>query len=546
MTAVPDDSRTADTSTQSVAQQLDALFAPWNRTDEPGLVVGVVKDGALLYRRAFGMASLEHGVPNTPTTRMRIGSIGKHFTCLLALLLAEDGKIDLDTPIRGYIPELTGPGGDPTARELLQHRGGSRCYLDLGFIGHGLGLPPLGTALKTQVRQAGRNFAPGEAMIYNNGGYHLVSIALERVGGAPFEDQLKARLLDAVGMPSAASVPTDYDITPGVATFHQPRRGGRWRRGLLWTEEMRGEGALIATVDDMLRWMAHLRTRDRFGSPKTWAQLTELPKYADGRVGAYALGLLVGQYRGRDIVHHSGGVSGGEAQMLLFPNDGLDVFVMTNGARDADPVALAYRVADILLADRVGPPSPKVAADDYRGWLGDWWSPETRMVYSLIDQEGSLALGGAMSLAGAPLERAADGRLIVPAGGIGEIEATAGPGSVLMIRFGPEAATYVRLDATADDAAAFGAAAAGTYFSHDADATASITAEGAALTIRTSDGLGELTAPLIPLSARVAYAKPESLLAPFRSTITLEIEDGRVTGFHLDTARTRNLEFRRI
>ena len=77
----------AEPVVKSVTEQLDALFAPWNRTDEPGLVVGVVKDGALIYRRGFGMASLEHAVANTPKTRMRIGSTSKHFTCLLASLL---------------------------------------------------------------------------------------------------------------------------------------------------------------------------------------------------------------------------------------------------------------------------------------------------------------------------------------------------------------------------------------------------------------------------------------------------------------------------
>src|SRR5215469_7324495 len=161
---MPADGSPANVETaQSVTQQLDALFAPWNRTDEPGLVVGVVKDGALIYRRGFGMASLETGAANTPTTRMRIGSISKHFTCLLALLLAEEGKLDLDAPVRAYIPELAGPGGDPTLRQLMQHRGGSRCYLDLGFIGHGLSMPPLGWPLKAQARQKSRNFAPGEA-----------------------------------------------------------------------------------------------------------------------------------------------------------------------------------------------------------------------------------------------------------------------------------------------------------------------------------------------------------------------------------------------
>jgi CubicO group peptidase (beta-lactamase class C family) len=176
----------ADTETRlplmsnAVVQQLDTLFAPWNRTDAPGLVVGVSMAGKPLYRRGFGMASLEFGIAASPTTRMRIGSTSKHFTCLLALLLAEDSKLSIDAPIRTYIPELVGPGGEPTLRELMQHRGGSRCYLDIGFLSHGSTTPSKGYALATQVRQTGRNFPPGEAALYNNGGYHLVSLAIER------------------------------------------------------------------------------------------------------------------------------------------------------------------------------------------------------------------------------------------------------------------------------------------------------------------------------------------------------------------------------
>ena len=533
-------------ATDTVAEQLDAVFAPWIRTDEPGLVVGVVKDGALIYRRGFGMASLEHGVANTPTTRMRVGSISKHFTCLLALLLAEEGKLDLDAPIRAYIPELAGPGGEPTLRQLMQHRGGSRCYLDLGFIGHGLALAPDGFALKTQARQQGRNFAPGEAMIYNNGGYNMVSLAIERVGGAPFEDQLKTRLFDVVGMPDTASVPTDHDITPGVATFHLPRRGNRWRRGMVWSDELRGEGAIISTVDDMLRWMAHLRARDRFGSASTWTQLTERPRYANGKTGVYALGLLLGQYRSLDILHHSGGVAGGSAQMLLLPNDGLDVFIMANGARNASPVLLAQQVVDVVLADRVGPKAAPVPPDDYQAWLGDWWSPETRMVYTLMEQQGGLALATAMSGVGGALERR-DGGLVEPAGGLGEVEVALGPDETVTIGFGATSATYERLKLTVADASAFEAAAVGSYFSADADATAIIEMQDGELNLRTCNGNGALHGSLIPLSAAVGYLKPQSLLAPHRATISLEFEPGRreAAGFHLCTPRTRNLEFRR-
>jgi D-aminopeptidase len=541
---MPADAAVAEPVTKTVSEQLDALFGPWNRNDEPGLTVGVAKDGAVIYRRGFGMASLETAAANTPKTRMRIGSTTKHFTCLLALLLAEEGKLDLDQPIRAYLPELTGPGGDPTARQLMQHRGGARCYLDIGFIGHGMSVSPLGRALAVQARQTGRNFAPGEAMIYNNGGYHLVSIAIERVGGSPFEAQLKQRLFDVVGMPDTASIPSDHDITPGVATMHLPSRGG-WKRGLFPSEEVRGEGAIVSTVDDMLRWMAHLRARDRFGSAATWAALTEKPRYADGSLGVYALGLMLDEYRGLPIVHHAGGVIGGTAQMLTFPRDGLDVIVLANGARAADVVRLAQQVADVVLADRVGPETPTVPAEEFSAMLGDYWSPQNRMIYSLVDEAGVLKLSLAKSPGGAPLVRAGDGRLVCPAGGIGEI-AVRPQGDDLEIRFGAQTLVYQRLASVPGDVEAFAAAALGSYRSDDADTLATIERDGEKLTLSLSDGLGRVTAPLRALSASVGFSTPRGPMAVFRTTLSMDLEDGQARGFRLNTPRTRDLVFRRL
>ena len=534
----------AQAPAKTVTERLDALFAPWDRTDEPGLVVGIAKDGEVIYRRGFGMASLETSVANTPKTRMRIGSISKHFTCLLALLLAEDGKLDLDQPIRAYIPELTGPGGEPSLRQLMQHRGGSRCYLDIGFIGHGMSVPPIGRALEIQVRQQGRNFAPGAAMIYNNGGYHLVSIAIERVGGAPFEAQLKSRLYDVVGMLDTASIPSDYFITPGIAAMHLPSRHG-WRRGLFASDEIRGEGAMVSTVDDMLRWTAHLRARDRFGSPSSWAALTERPRYAAGSLGDYALGLLVGAYRGRPIVHHSGGVSGGTAQMLTFPDDGVDIVLLCNGARNADVGKLSQQAADIVLEGRLGPETPTIPAAEAKPLLGDYWSAQTRMIYSLVDEDGVLKLSLAKSPGGAPLVRGDDRRFVCPAGGIGEI-AVARQGEGLLISFGGETLRYDRLAGGTGDAEAFAAAARGRYASDDADTIAVIEPQGEELRLSLSDGLGRVVAPLSVLSPTVAYSRPRGTMAVFRTTLSLDVEGGRATGFRLNTPRTRNLEFRRL
>ena len=143
---------------------LDTLFQRWNRSDAPGAIVGVAHRGVPIYRRGFGLASIEHGTANTPRTRMRIGSTSKHFASLAALLLAEDGKLDVDAPLRTYLPELSGIAGTPTLRQLMQHSGGLRDTYDLPgvlLVGRYLSLMPAGTCLELSRRFTSENFAPG-------------------------------------------------------------------------------------------------------------------------------------------------------------------------------------------------------------------------------------------------------------------------------------------------------------------------------------------------------------------------------------------------
>ncbi|WP_167531039.1 serine hydrolase domain-containing protein [Paraburkholderia agricolaris] len=529
-----------------VSSALDGLFAPFNRGDVPGLVVGIAQHGKLLYRRGFGLASLEHAVANTPATRMRIASISKHFTALLTLLLVEDGKLDLDTPIRSYIPELTGSSGDPTVRQLLLHRGGSRCFIDIGLLCRGLAVPPVGTGLATQVRQTGRNFAPGDTMLYNNGGYHLISIAIERVGGASFEAQLKQRLFDPLEMRDTESIPSDYSITPGIATMHTPAPGGGWRRGLFPSEENRGEGAIVSTIDDMLRWTEHLRTQDRFGSPATWAALTQLVPFPDGSVGGYALGLVVEPYRGVRVVHHSGGVIGASSQMLTAPDHGLDIVIMANGAPACSPVKLAEQALDLILADHLGDCAPTIAAAGYKDLLGDWWSPDTGMIYGLVDDEGALKLSMCGLAQGVPLRKAADGRVILPAVGMGEVELgldDAAGSLELTIRFGGQSARYRKVARDTADVEAFVEAAAGQYYSADAGCTAVIARDGKRIVLRCGDAYGQAESELICLGETLACLAPSPM--GWCAAFSFSKQGGRMTGFQINLPRTRNLTFER-
>jgi CubicO group peptidase (beta-lactamase class C family) len=529
--------------------EIDQLFTPWNRNDTPGLVVGVQKDGSVVYRRGFGMASLETGVANTPKTKMRIASITKHFTCLLALLLEEEGRLDLDCRIRTYLPELAGPAGDPTLRQLMQHRGGSRCAIDIGILGHGMTPSPKGTALATLVRQRGCNFLPGQAMIYNNGGYELVSIAIERASGRSFGEFLKDRLLKPLGLQDTEALASDYTITPGMATLHQAIPGGGWRRGLFPSDENAGAGSIISTIDDMLRWAAHLRTRDRFGAPASWAALTELPMLPDGATGGYGLGLILEPYRGLPILHHAGGWMGGVAQLLTFPDNDLDIVIMTNGAPGADPVKLAQQIADIVLCDQLGEVEHGLPAAGRERELGNWWSPENSMIYQVLEDDGRLQLSLCGFPYGFPLELGADGWIATPASNMGRIEVKlveAEGSDGLAVRFGGAADICTKLTDDPVDAGQFEALAPGCYRSDEADQTAEITRSDEGLLITFSDPWGRQDAVLHPLTPTLARMVGASPYLSVYGSLGLMLEARDVTGFRLNTLMSRNMVFERV
>ncbi|MDY0747627.1 serine hydrolase domain-containing protein [Paucibacter sp. R3-3] len=535
---------------------LDELFQPFNRSDAPGLVVGVALHGKTLYRRGFGLASVALGVSNTPWTRMRIGSTSKHFTCLAVLLLAEEGKVDPDAGVRRYIPDLPALDAEPTLRQLMSHTGGYRCYLDLGFIADGMAIRPRGGAMAIQLRQTEANFAPGESIIYCNSGYHLLSQVIARVSGMPVEQFLQERIFAPMRMLDTASAPSDFEIHRGMATLHLPLPGGGWQRGIFPSEEVLGEGAMISTLDDMLRWLTHLRAplgMKTVGSAATWAQMTTLSRLNDGSATPYALGLMRHDYRGVDVIHHAGGVVGGASQMLTVPSEGLDIVMMTNGA-PVSPTELAWRVVDAVLGDKLlGPRAEKASTERFRMLVGArYLSKDTGHVLGFEDVDGKLSLSflnsPAMPLTDGgdelriPFQELALGPLSLPAA---QFEGLAETPTGLQFSEGGKASTFECLPAEAPVLAEAGGALVGRYRADDLGADAEIGFDGDALNLRVHGALAVPVMPLEAFGADVFGLSSAAANLPLRGVVHVERKDRCVTGFVLHTLRTRHLRFER-
>jgi len=530
---------------------LDALFQSLDRSDAPGVAVGITRHGKSCYRRGFGLASIEHGVTNTPWTRMRIGSTSKHFAALAALLLVEDGKLDIDAGVRRHFPQLSIPLGEPTLRHLMTHTSGYRCHIDLGYLASGLAMRPAGAAMATLVGQRHANFAPGDRLLYNNSGYHLLSLIIEQVSGVSIERFLKERIFDPIGMPDTEAVTSDLMIRQGLATLHLPLPDGTWRRGIFPTERALGEGAIVSTVDDMLRWLAHLRGPKRVGSAASWAQMMTPGQLNNGVVNPYSLGLRREAYRGVDTIHHAGGVVGGASQMLSAPDHELDIVILANSG-SIDPSRLACRVIDIVLGDEVlSSPDVKARSDRFKPmWAARFHSPSSGLHIGFSDTEGQLSLA---VLNGTPVplgqdsetlqldafEDQAGNPIVIAVEGLSD----ACPGRLQISQDG-RIQTLNRLPATPVLPADVGHALVGRYRAGDLDAEAEILFEGQSLVLR-------IAGPYATNSLALEAFSPDvfgfhGLTVPIRGMLSVERSTEAVTGFHLDTPRTRRLLFERL
>jgi CubicO group peptidase (beta-lactamase class C family) len=363
--------------------RLDAIFAPHASSQRPGVVVGVAHRGVRRYRRGFGVASVELPLALTSATRLRVASVTKQFCAFAVMRLAEQGTLSVDDSIRRHLPDLPTWAEPITARQLMSHTGGLHCSIDLLFHLHGAAGRAVGAGVQGRLIRLLRsvNFAPGTDFSYCNAGYTLLTELVERCAQQPFGEFLQQQVLTPIGMHDSGLRVTDTELWPGCATQHVRRADGGFERELFGPPHD-GAGGLVSTVDDMLRWLAHLRA-PHVGSEATWGAMTTPAALAHGASTGYALGLMIGQRRGQRAWHHGGNVMGGAADMLRLPDHDLDIVVIANQG-GVDVAGLADAVIDACIEG-----AEPAAAPARLALRGDFLDAERgRVLRMLADDEG--------------------------------------------------------------------------------------------------------------------------------------------------------------
>lgn len=538
----------AATARPAATARVDSIFARYRAANGPGCAVGVTRAGRELLARAYGGANLEDGVPLAPTSVLEAGSVSKQFTAAAIVLLAADGKLSLDDPVRRHVPELPAVADSVTLRHLLSHTSGLR---DWGVLA-GLAGWPRGTRVHTHAhvldilsKQRALNFPAGTEYSYSNSGYNLLAVVAERASGRTLQQLTEERIFRPLGMTSTRWRDDFAATVPRRATAYAPAAGGTFRMDMPF-ENVYGNGGLLTTVGDLLKWSENFRpgspTYGRVGGSRLVDLMQARAVLAGGDTITYALGLVASAFRGVPEVSHSGATAGYRAYLARYPRQELAVALLCNRA-DANPTALAHAVAETYLAGALSalPPAAAVAPERLAERAGLYRDPASGDVLRLVLKDGRLRAG--FEGEGAELVPTGADRLRMGAGELQWTPAGNGRPARLTMRGARGRAVIYELVAPAPASApATLAAYRGRYASPELGVTYAVDS--------TATGLALRLAPLAPLALepldadafRIAGRGAAGIGGFVRFTRDAA---GRVTGMELTTDRAFRVRFER-
>lgn len=371
-------------------EAMDALIEDQIGETDPGLAVGVVVEGEVVYERYVGLADLEHRIAVGRATRFNIASNAKQFTALAILDLVDRGELSLDDDVRKFFPDLLKDIEHPILlRHLLTHRSGIRDVYDLWaisgvtwwqeFIGNEDALELLG-------RQTDLNFESGSEYLYSNSNYILLAEIVSQISDEPIEIATRS-LFDQLGMNETGFVSNYMTVIPNRARGYG--NFGEWVAFPAVTG-LYGDGWLYSTLWNQLAWEAALQ-RDR-----PMADNNLLPtSQREPAQGAYGYGVEFGNYRGIDYLFHDGSTGAFNASFSRFPDQQVSIVVMSNNGQ-VSTRDLVNSIADTVLRlessstqfpERPGALLERPSNADV---LGLYDNPGTGSRLRIVEREGQL------------------------------------------------------------------------------------------------------------------------------------------------------------
>jgi len=385
-------------SRAELVKRLDSIAAaPVKNHAVAGMAVAVVKGRDTLLYKGYGYSDLENDVRVTPATVFRIGSITKQFTSSAVMQLVEQGKVGLDDDATKYLPNLKTHGQHILVRNLLNHTSGIPSYTDIGAPFANVSRLDLShDSLYALVANDSLMFAPGSHFYYNNTGYYLLGVLLERITGKPYGEYLQEKLFAPNGLKATTYCSTDK-LIPHRAQGYEKTETGFVNADYIGMNLPFAAGSLCSTVGDLVAWTKKLSTGGIVNA-SSYHEMTTPMHLTSGRPMNYGFGLTVDSLGDHLMISHGGGINGFISYLLDVPGDSLIVAVLSNTApapSDAVAASLARAVLGVPAPKRATPKEQPLSADERARYTGDYdqTMPDGRKRrVTISDENGQLVL----------------------------------------------------------------------------------------------------------------------------------------------------------
>jgi CubicO group peptidase (beta-lactamase class C family) len=357
--------------------RLDAIATSTFKANEPGAAILVVKDGKTVLRKGYGLADAELNVAITPDNIFRIGSVTKQFTAVAILQLVQQGKIALEDDITKHLPDAPTAGKKITIENLLTHTSGIPSYTDQPSFPKRAREDMSPAEMLAMAKGVAPDFDPSANWHYNNSGYILLGMLIEKVSGQKYADYMREHIFVPAGMKDTAYDQTEKIVPRRAHGYSQAREGFVNAPYLSMTLPF-AAGGLLSTVDDLVRWTDALQG-GKLVDPKLLTRAHTPFQLTSGASTRYGFGWGISEFEGHHVVEHGGGIHGFLSYLLTMPDDKLVVVVLANANRQPTPQYVAYRLAGEVLGKPFPPKTIALTPEIGSRYVGSYRLDEQRV-----------------------------------------------------------------------------------------------------------------------------------------------------------------------
>jgi D-alanyl-D-alanine carboxypeptidase len=358
-------------SDEELASTVDQIVAQWmSKPAAVGLSVAVARGDKFIVAKGYGKADLEFNVPADADTMFRMGSVTKQYTAAAMMKLIEDGMIILDDELTKFLPDFPMQGHTVTVKQLLNHTSGIKSYTSIeAVMSRGYCNNTSHEEVLSWFKDEPFDFEPGAKWKYNNSGYYLLGLIIEKASGKPYGEYLQEAFFTPLGL-KRTRMDSVNEVIANRAEGYQLNDDGAFAHDQAVEPSIPySAGALIASAKDMVRWQQALHG-GKVVSADSYRQMTTPTVLADGDNPGYGYGLELDAFEGRPCIQHGGGIFGFNSTLMYFPKEDLHVGVISNSERLSSKKVAREIVLAAFGIERVQAQDVAIAEEEFKPFTG--------------------------------------------------------------------------------------------------------------------------------------------------------------------------------